>query len=180
MFQPIRGQGGHLVFWIDLINTNLVEDVKILLPVRGEIKNVSAKQRPGLPSCFSDWSEKHNLVEDVEILLPVQQFQRRSQKCRSKSEARAAIFPIGRKNTNLVEDVEILLPVLSSFFEFRSEEKSKMSQPIRGQGGNLVFSISSKIEFFSAVSEEKLKVDDGQRIIIVHSLWLKGTKKREV
>ena len=34
MSQPIRGQGGHLVFLIDPKNTNLVEDVEILLPVK--------------------------------------------------------------------------------------------------------------------------------------------------
>ena len=53
-------------------------------------------------------------------------------------------FLSARKTQNLVEDVEILLP---SFFQFRSvvsEEKSKMSQPIRGQGGHLVFPIGPK------------------------------------
>ena len=64
MSQLIRGQGGHLVFPIGTKNTNLVEDVEILLPVkfrwilfsgfRGEVENVSANQRPGRPSCFSD------------------------------------------------------------------------------------------------------------------------------
>ena len=64
MSQPIRGQGGHLVFPIGLINANLVEDVEVLLPVkfrgipfsgfREEVENVSANQRPGQPSCFSD------------------------------------------------------------------------------------------------------------------------------
>ena len=34
MSQPIRGQGGHLVFPIGPINTNMVEDVVILLPVK--------------------------------------------------------------------------------------------------------------------------------------------------
>ena len=34
MSQPIRGQGGHLVFPIRPKNTNLVEDVEILLPVK--------------------------------------------------------------------------------------------------------------------------------------------------
>ena len=34
MSQPIRGQGGHLVFSIRPKNTNLVEDIKILLPVK--------------------------------------------------------------------------------------------------------------------------------------------------
>ena len=71
MFQPIRGQGGHLVFPIDPKNTNLVEDIEILLPVkfrgipfngfRGEVENVSANQRPGRQSCFSNQPEKHEL-----------------------------------------------------------------------------------------------------------------------
>ena len=83
MPQPIRGQGGHLVFPIGPKNTNLVENVKILLLVKfhqfpfkgfkGKVENVSANQKPGRPSCF--------------------------------------FFPIGPKNTNLVEEVEILLPV---------------------------------------------------------------------
>ena len=57
------------------------------------------------------------------------------------------VFPIGPKNINLIEDVECLLPVKFreikknnlSFVEFRSvvsEEKSKISQQIRGQDGH--------------------------------------------
>ena len=34
MSQPIRGQDGHLVFPIGLKNTNLVEDVEILILVK--------------------------------------------------------------------------------------------------------------------------------------------------
>ena len=34
MSQPIRGQGGHLIFPIIRKNTNLVEDIEILLPVK--------------------------------------------------------------------------------------------------------------------------------------------------
>ena len=34
MSQPIRGQGGHLVFPIAPKNTNLVEDFEILLSVK--------------------------------------------------------------------------------------------------------------------------------------------------
>ena len=34
MFQPVRGRGGHLVFAVGPKNTNLVEDVEILLPVK--------------------------------------------------------------------------------------------------------------------------------------------------
>ena len=74
MSQPIRSHSSHLIFPIGPKNTNL--------------------------------------VEDVEILLPVKQFQRRSRKCLSQSEARVAIlfFLSARKTQNLVEDVEILLP----------------------------------------------------------------------
>ena len=109
MFQPIRGQGGHLVFPIGPKNTNLVENVEILLPVkfhwipfsrsRGEVENVSANQKPGRPSCFSDRPEKHKLgrghwdLASCQVSLnSVQRFQRRSPKCLSQSEARAAIL----------------------------------------------------------------------------------------
>ena len=34
MSQPIRGKGGHFVFPIGPKNTNLVEGVEILLPVK--------------------------------------------------------------------------------------------------------------------------------------------------
>ena len=98
MSQPIRGQGGHLVFPIGPKNTNLVKDVEILLPIkfrwipfssfRGEVENVSANQRPGRPSCFSDRPEKHKLgrgrwvLASCEVSLnSVQRFQRRSRKC---------------------------------------------------------------------------------------------------
>ena len=80
MSQPIRDQGGHLVFLIGPKTTNLVEDIEILLPVefhsipfsrsREEVENVSTNQRPGRPSCFSDRPKNTNLVEDVKIFLP--------------------------------------------------------------------------------------------------------------
>ena len=95
MSQPIRGQGGHLVFPIGPKNTNLVEDVEILLPVkfrwipfscfRGEVENVSANRRPGRPSCFSYRPDKHKLdrgcwdLASCQVsLISVQRFQRRS------------------------------------------------------------------------------------------------------
>ena len=66
MSLPIRDWGGRLGFPIDPKNTNLVEDIKILLPVKfhqihGKVENVSAKQRPGCNLVFSDWPEKHKL-----------------------------------------------------------------------------------------------------------------------
>ena len=112
MSQPIRGQGGHLVFPIGPKNTNLVEGVEILLPlkfrwipfsgIRGEVEDISANQRPGRPSCFSDRPEKHKLGRGHWDLASyqvssnsVQRFQRRSRKCLSQSEARAAILFFG-------------------------------------------------------------------------------------
>ena len=70
MSQQIIGRGSHFVFPIHLKNTNFVEGVEILLPIkfrqipfsgfRVEVENVSANQRPGRPFCFfPDWPEKH-------------------------------------------------------------------------------------------------------------------------
>ena len=201
MSQPIRGDGGHLVFLIGPKNTNLVEDVEILLPVkfrwipfsgfRGEVENVSANQRSGRPSCFSDRPEKHKLgrgcwdLASCQVWLnSVQWFQRRSRKCLSQSEAGAAIlfFWSARKTQTWKRTWRSWF--LSSFVEFHlavSEEKSKMSQPIRGQAAILFFRstwktqtwlrtlrscfLSSFVEFHSAVSEEKSKmwkVNDGR------------------
>ena len=109
MTQQIKGQGGHLVFPIGPKNTNLVEDIEILLPVkfrwiwfssfREEVEDVSANQRPGWPSCFSDQPEKYKLgrghwdVISCQVSLnSVQRFQRRSRKWLSQSEGRAAIL----------------------------------------------------------------------------------------
>ena len=109
MSQPIRGQGGHLVFPIGPKNTNLVEDVEILLPLkfrwipfsgfRGEVENVSANQRPGRPSCYPDRPKNTNFVEDVEILLPVKfrwipfsGFREEVENVSANQEARAALL----------------------------------------------------------------------------------------
>ena len=113
MSRLIRGQGGHLVFPICPKNTNLVEDIEILLPVkflrisfsgfRGKVKNVSANQRPGQPPWFSDRHEKHKLCRghwdhaSCQVpLISVQQFQRGSRKCLSQSKAKAAILIFDR------------------------------------------------------------------------------------
>ena len=213
MSKPIRGQDGHLVFPIGPKNTNLIEDIEILLPVkfrwipwssfRGEVEYVSANQRPGRPSCFSDQPEKHKLgrgcwdLASCQVSLnSVQPFQRSSRKCLSQSEARAVILffrSAQKKTTNLIEDIEIYF--LSSFVEFRaavSEEKTNMSQPIRGQGGHLVFPIGSKntnlvegveilllssfVEFRSAVSEEKSKMSQQIRSQGGHLVFPIGPK----
>ena len=158
------GQSGHFCLLIGLKNTNLVEDVEILLPVkfrwilfsgfRGEVENVSVNQRPGRPSCFSDRPEKHKLgrgywdLASCQVSLnSVQRFQRKSRKCLSQSEARAAIlfFRSARKTQTCKRTLRSCF--ISSFVKFRSavsEKKFKMSQPIRGQGGHLVFQIGLK------------------------------------
>ena len=164
MSQPIRARGGHLVFLIDLKNTNLVEGFEILLPVkfrwipfsgfRRQVENVSANQRPGRPSCFSDRLEKHKLgrgrldLASCQVSLnSVQPFQRRRRKCLSKSEARAAILFFRSAQKTQTWKKRLRSCFLSSFVEFRSavsEKKSKMSQPIRARGGHLVFLIDLK------------------------------------
>ena len=112
MSHLIRGQGGHLVFSIGPKNTNLVENVEILLPVkfrkiplggfRGEVENVSANRRPERPSCFlSGFVKFHSAVSEENSKM--------SQLIRGQGGH--LVFPIVPKNTNLVEDVEILLPV---------------------------------------------------------------------
>ena len=45
MSQPIRGQDSHFVFQIGPKNTNLVEDVEILLPVKFRWKPLNRIQR---------------------------------------------------------------------------------------------------------------------------------------
>ena len=110
MSQQIRGQGGHFVFPINLKNTNLVEGVEILLPIKfrripftvSEEKSKMSQpirfQGGHLVFFFPICLKNTNVVEGIESLLPVkllnsvQRFQRRSKKCHSQSEARAAIL----------------------------------------------------------------------------------------
>ena len=152
MSQPIRGQGGHLVFPIVPKNTNLVKDVEILLPVmfhqipssgfRGEVKNVSANQKPWRPPSFSDWPEKHKIgrgrwdLSSCQVLSnSVQWFQRRSRKCLDQSEARAAIlfffFPSARKKTKLGRgrwDLASYQVSLNSVQRFQRRSRKCLSQ----------------------------------------------------
>ena len=74
--------------------TNLVENVKILLPIkfhripfsgsREEVENVWANQRPELPSWFSDPPEKQKMVKDLETLLHVKFHSIQFSSCRSR------------------------------------------------------------------------------------------------
>ena len=166
MSKPISCHGGHLVFPNCLKNTNLVEDVEILLPVksrwipfssfREEVEHVSANQRPWQPSCFSERPEKHKLgrrhwdLASCQVSLnSVHRFQRRRRKCLSQSEARAAILFFRSALKTQTRKRTLRSCFLSSLVEFHSavsEKKSKMSQPIRGHGGHLFFRIAQKTQ----------------------------------
>ena len=52
MSRQIRGQGGHLVFPISPKNTNLVEDIESLLPVKFPLFSTQQFQRIS-PKCLS-------------------------------------------------------------------------------------------------------------------------------
>ena len=164
MFQPIRGQGGHLVFPIGPKNTNLVEGVEILLPIKFSLNSVQRFQRRSRkclsqsearrPSCFSDRLEKHKvgrgrwrscfLSSFVEFCSAVSE--KKSKISANQMPGRPSCFSdrlekykLGRGRSDLAS-----CQVSFEFSSAVSEKKSKMSQPIRGQGGHLVFPIGSK------------------------------------
>ena len=150
MFQPIRGQGGHLGFPIG----HLVEDVEVSSKSvqwfwRNSKKNVTANQRSGLPSWISNRHKNTNLKDFVEDLLPVKYRQNRFkgcgeevEKCFSQSEARAAILDFlsaRKKKQKLYRGrwglASCQVSSKSAQWFWRSR---KMFQPIRGQDGQLV------------------------------------------
>ena len=151
MSQPIRCQGGHFVFFpICLKNTNVVEFIESLLPVkfcwiifsgfRGKVENVAANQRPGRPFCFSDQPEKHKLGRGRWDLASYQVSSNSFHSFRGEVENVSAnqipgrpscfFFPICLKNTNVVEGIESLLPVklLNSVQRFQRRSKKCHSQ----------------------------------------------------
>ena len=155
MSQQIRCQDGHF-FLTGPKNTNLVEDVEILLPVkfhwipfsglREEVENVSANQRPGRPSCFSDQHDKHRMVEDIEILLPVMfllilfnggEVENVSSNQRLRWPSYLSDRPKKHKLDRGHWDNASCQVSLN--FSAVAEKKSKMSQPITGRDSHLDF-----------------------------------------
>ena len=63
------GQRGHFCLLIGPKNTNLIEDVEILLPVK--FHRILSTRGCGCNFVFLTGAKTTNLVEDVEILLPV-------------------------------------------------------------------------------------------------------------
>ena len=140
---------------IGLKNRNLVEDIEILLPVKfrwilfrifkGEVDNVSANQRPGRSSCFSDQHDKHRMVEDIEILLPVMflliPFNGEVENVSSNQRLRWPSYLSDRPEKHKLDrgHWDNASCQVSLNFSAVAEKKSKMSQPIRGRSGHLVF-----------------------------------------
>ena len=141
MSQPIRGQGSHLVFLIGPKNTNLVEEVEIFLSVK---------------FC---WILFCGFRGEVENISANQRLGRPSW----------FFFSIDPKNPNLVVDDKISLPF--KFCSAVSEQKSKMFQTIRDQGGHLVFPISPK---------NTNLVDDVAILLPVKFRWIPFSGFREV
>ena len=148
-------------------NTNLEENVDILLPVKccrflvsgfkGEVEYVAANQRLGQPSCFSYRPEKHKLCRwrwDIAscwvLLNSVQKFKVRSRNVSANQRRSGHLdFQMEPKNTNFQEDVEILLPVkfhLILFSGCRGEVENVFQ--VRDQGDYLLFLIGPKITNF--------------------------------
>ena len=150
-----RNQGSNFCILINPKNTNLVEDIEILLSVKiVEFCSALSEKKSKMSQPIRGWSSH-------------------------------LFYPIGLKNTNLVEDVEILLPVKSHWIPFNSfrgevenvsvnqrpELPSCFSdQPEKHKLGRGLCFLSSFVEFHSVVSEEKLKISQpirGQGVYFV-------------
>ena len=126
-----RGPKGH-------ISCTRVHNVQPLSKVHMGGRSTSFFHRQGKHKfCRGSW----DLTSGQVSLNSVKRFQRTRRKCLSRTEARATIlsFLIDPKKKSYRT---LRYYFLSSLVEFRSavsEEKSKMSQPIRGRVGYLVF-----------------------------------------
>ena len=180
MSQSIRGRDSHLVFllgpkkklcighWylascqVSSNNTNLAEDVEILIPVkfrwilfsgyRGEVENVSANQRPGRPFLSARITQigrgRWDLASCQVSLNLVQRSRRRSRNVSANQRLGGHLVPpIYPKNTNLLEDVEILRPVKFCWIQFSGfRGEIEMPQPITGRAAILFLRSARKTQ----------------------------------
>ena len=168
MSQPIRGLGGHLLFFqigtekhkLGRERWHLASCQVLWFLVsgfKGEVEYVAANQRLGQPSCFSYRPEKHKLCRwrwDIAscwvLLNSVQKFKVRSRNVSANQRRSGHLdFQMEPKNTNFQEDVEILLPVkfhLILFSGCRGEVENVFQ--VRDQGDYLLFLIGPKITNF--------------------------------
>ena len=145
MSQPFRCRWSSCFFffdWSENANFNFLDDIEILLPVkicwipfsgfRGEVENVSANGQ-GSHIVFRIGPKNTYLVEDV---WSCSGFRGKVKNVSAKQRPGGHLVFRSTQKTHLVEDVEILIPVKIVKFQ---KKKSKMSQPIRRQGGHIVF-----------------------------------------
>ena len=121
MSQPIRRQGGHLVFPIGPKNTNVLEDTAIFCIAVSEDKSKMSQPIRGQGGhlVFLIGPKNTNLVGTLRFCFLSSFVEFRAAVSEEKSNMSQPIrrqgghlvFPIGPKNTNLVEYFEISLPV---------------------------------------------------------------------
>ena len=166
MSQPIKGWDGHLVFPISPKNTNLVEDVEILLPVK----------------CL--WIPFSGFREEVQNVQPI------------RGQGGHLIFPIGQKNTNLIEDIEFFFPVKFCWIPFSGfrEEVENVSvyqrlgrpscfsdQPEKHELGRGLWDLAScqvslnSVQQFHQTSRKCLSQSEARAAILFFSISPKNT-----
>lgn len=130
MCLPIRAFGGHLLWRIGSKNTNMVEDLEYLIPVRfgeipysgcrEEVENVSTNKNSWWPSLdlLTDWVKNTNLIRGLKYLLPIKFCEIQCRSCCREvdnvSDDQNSWRPpclTDRKRSNMVEDHEYVLPV---------------------------------------------------------------------
>ena len=133
MSQPIRGQGSHLVFPIGPTNTNFVEDVEILFPVKFRwipFSNFWRKVGAVVAEWLSSWLAEQEERGSIPGLATWIFRDLLSPASKSRYGWKIAKSTLILKTTNQPTN--------------QPEEKSKMSQPIRDQVAHLVFPIGPK------------------------------------
>ena len=172
MSQPIRGQGGHPVFLISPKKHKLGRGHWDLASCqfywnpfsgfREEVENVSANQRPGRPSCFSDWPEKHKLgrrrwdLASCQVLLKsIQQFQRRRRKCEK-------LTTDGRRTT---QDGQRVITIVHLSLRLRCTNK-------RPKGPHIVHLSKICHHFCLLIVKNTKLVDDVEILLPVKFFWI--------
>ena len=89
-------------------------------------------QRPARPSCFYHWPKNTNLVEDVVVEIPLSCFKAEVKNISANQRPGRQFCFSDRPEEHKLGRGRWYLASCQIFVEFRSEEKSKMSQPCRG------------------------------------------------
>ena len=159
--------GGHLVFMIGPKNTNLVEDIEILLLVKfiwiplSSSEEESKMSQPirdrGGHLVFPIGPKNTNLVEGVEILLavkfcwiPFSDFRGEVENISANQRpGQPSCVSLRHENTNLVEGIDILLPVKFRwipFSRFRGEGENISTNQSQGRPSCFFFRSARKTQ----------------------------------